>query len=197
MKKKFLSVLLSTITLIAFATNPHTDNIKVNSESSTVKWIGSKISDSHEGTVNIRDGVLNIEHGLLVGGEFNIDMNSILCTDIESPKKNNYFVGHLKNEDFFNVKSFPLVSLKITNAVKGTGNSYKIVADLTIKGITKSISFAADVKINGLNYLAEANIKIDRTKWDIKYNSGNFFKDLGDKLILDEIVFDVFLLSVK
>lgn len=197
MKKIFLSAFISVITLIAFATKPHVDHIKVNTKTSTVKWIGSKISDSHEGTVNIMDGTLHIEHGSLVGGEFNIDMSSIACTDIESPKKNNYFVSHLKNEDFFNVKSFPLVSIKITNAVKGTGNSYKIVADLTIKGITNSISFAADVKVNGLNYLAEANIKIDRTKWDIKYKSGNFFKDLGDKIILDEIVFDVFLLSVK
>jgi hypothetical protein len=44
---------------------------------------------------------------------------------------------------------------------------------------------------------SKAKIKIDRTKWDIIYNSGNFFKDLGDKLILDEIEFDIHLLSAK
>jgi len=70
-------------------------------------------------------------------------------------------------------------------------------SNLTIKGITHPISFAADVNVNGKNFLATAKIKIDRTKWDIKYNSGNYFKDLGDKLILDEIEFDIFLLSVK
>ena len=68
---------------------------------------------------------------------------------------------------------------------------------MTIKGITHSVTFPAKVEINGLNFLATAKIKIDRTKWGIEYNSGNFFKDLGDKLILDEILFDVYLLSVK
>ena len=55
----------------------------------------------------------------------------------------------------------------------------------------------ANVEIKGSNYSATANIKIDRTKWDIIYKSGNFFKDLGDKIILDEIEFDVSLLSVE
>ena len=72
---------------------------------------------------------------------------------------------------------------------------YIIVADLTIKGITHDIEFEADVDIDGLNYQATANIVIDRTKWDIRYNSGKFFKDLGDKLILDKIKFDVSLTS--
>jgi len=124
-------------------------------------------------------------------------MNSISCSDIESEKKNQYLVGHLKNEDFFNVEQFPLATITISKAVKGEGNSYKILADLTIKGITQPVTFQAKVEINGLNFLATAKIKIDRTKWDIKYGSGNFFENLGDKMILDEIEFDVYLLSVK
>ena len=76
-------------------------------------------------------------------------------------------------------------------------SSYTIVADLTIKGITHTIDFVADVNINKLEFSATAKIKIDRTQWDIKYHSGNYFKDLGDKLILDEIEFDISLLSVK
>ena len=198
MKKIFLSLVLSVVTLFAFATKPHTDNIRVNTENSTVKWTGSKISESHEGTINIVKGVLNIEHGTLVGGEIAIDMNTIKNTDIESPKYKEMLEGHLKADDFFNVEAFPLAIIRITNVQKAKeGNMYKIVADLTIKGITLPISFEAEVNVNGLNYLATAKIKIDRTKWGIKYNSGNFFKDLGDKLILDEIEFDIFLLSVK
>jgi len=198
MKNIFLSAILSVITLFAFATKPHIDNIRVNTENSTVKWIGSKVAEHHEGTINIAKGILRIEHGTLVGGEIGIDMNTIKNTDIESPKYKKMLEGHLKSDDFFNVKEFPLAVLNITNAQKvKEGNIYKIVADLTIKGITHSIAFQADINVNGLNYLATAKIKIDRTKWDIKYNSGNFFKDLGDKLILDEIEFDIFLLSVK
>ena len=196
MKKIFLSAILSVITLFAMATEPHVDHVRVNTENSTVKWKGSKISSSHEGTVNILKGTLNIDHGTLVGGQFSIDMQSLATTDM-SEEYNKKLDGHLKNEDFFNVSEFPTASITITNAAKGDGNSYKVVADLTIKGITRPISFAADVNVNGKNFLATAKIKIDRTKWDIKYNSGNYFKDLGDKLILDEIEFDIFLLSVK
>ena len=196
MKKIFLSAILSVLTLFTMAIKPHVDNVRVNTENSTVKWKGSKISSSHEGTVNILKGTLDINHGTLVGGQFSIDMQSLATTDM-SEEYNKKLDGHLKNEDFFNVSEFPTASITITNAVKGEGNSYKVVADLTIKGITRPISFAADVNVNGKNFLATAKIKIDRTKWDIKYNSGNYFKDLGDKLILDEIEFDIFLLSVK
>jgi len=197
MKKILLTTILSVITLFAMAAKPHIDHIRVNSESSTIKWIGSKIASSHEGNVSITKGVLFINHGTLVGGEVSIDMTSISCSDIKSLKKNQYLVNHLKDEDFFNVLEFPTATIKIIHAVKSEGNTYKIVADLTIKGITHPISFDADVNVNGLNFLATAKIKIDRTKWDIRYNSETFFKDLGDKLILDEIEFDIFLLSAK
>ena len=197
MKKTFLTIALAIITTFSFATKPHIDNVRVNAENSTIKWIGSKVASSHEGTVNIQKGMLMIDHGTLVGGQFSIDMTSINNTDIESEEYREKLNGHLKNEDFFNVEDFPLATITITRAAKGEGNSYKIVADLTIKGITHSVTFPAKVEINGLNFLATAKIKIDRTKWDIKYGSGSFFENLGDKMILDEIEFDVYLLSVK
>ena len=197
MKKIFLSAILSVITLFAMATKPHVDHVRVNTENSTVKWKGSKISSSHEGTVNILKGTLNIDHGALVGGQFSIDMNSIKNTDIESEEYSAKLEGHLKNKDFFDVEQFPTATITIINAVKGKENNYTIVANLTIKGITHPISFDANVNVNGINFLATANIKIDRTKWDVTYNSGNFFENLGDYLIKDEIEFDVFLLSAK
>ena len=197
MKKILFSLALSIVTTISFATNLHIDNVRVSSESSTIKWIGSKIASSHEGNVSIQKGTLAIDHGTLVGGEFSIDMNSIVCTDLEPNKGGKKIVKHLKNEDFFNVEEYPLAYVKIIRAVKGSGNTYKIIADLTIKGITKPITFQADVNVNGKNFLATANIKIDRTKWDIQYGSGSFFDNLGDKMILDEIEFDIYLLSVK
>ena len=196
MKKIFLPAVLAIITTFAFATKPHIDNVRVNAENSTIKWIGSKISENHEGTVNIQKGILMIDHGALVGGQFSIDMQSIATTDM-SDKYNKKLDGHLKNEDFFNVEKFPIAIITITKAKKGEGNSYEIIADLTIKGITHSVTFPANVTVNGLNFSATAKIKIDRTKWDIRYGSGSFFENLGDKIILDEIEFDVFLLSVK
>tara|TARA_B100001142_G_scaffold329451_1_gene392826 strand:- start:2489 stop:3079 length:591 start_codon:yes stop_codon:yes gene_type:complete len=195
--KKFLVIVLSCLTFFSFASNPHIVNVDVNVKNSTVKWIGSKITSSHEGNVSIEKGALAIDHGKLNGGSFTINMNSITCSDIESAKKNKYLVDHLKNEDFFNVKDFPFANINITQVLKVKGNTYKIYADLTIKGITHPIIFQADVDINGLNYSARAKIIIDRTKWNIVYKSGSIFKDLGDKFIYDEIEFEIFLLSVK
>ena len=197
MKKIILSLALSILTLISFATKPHTDNVRVDAKSSTVKWIGSKVASAHEGTINILKGTLNIDHGTLVGGQFSIDMNSINNTDIESEEYSAKLEGHLKDEDFFNVEEFPTATITIIKAVKGTENNYSIIANLTIKGITHPITFDANVNVNGINFLATAKIKIDRTKWGIEYKSGNFFKDLGDNIILDEIEFDIFLLSAK
>ena len=197
MKKIFLTTALAIITTFSFATKPHTDNVRVDAKSSTVKWIGSKVASAHEGTINIQKGMLMIDHGTLVGGQFSIDMNSINNTDIESEEYSAKLEGHLKDEDFFNVEEFPTATITIIKAVKGTENNYSIIANLTIKGITHPIAFDANVNINGINFLATAKIKIDRTKWGIEYNSGNFFKDLGDNIILDEIEFDIFLLSAK
>ena len=97
MKKILLSLVLSAATLLSFATKPHIINVRVNPESSTVKWIGSKVASSHEGNVNIQKGYFSIDHGTLVGGEFAIDMNSISCSDIESVEYNKRLVDHLKN----------------------------------------------------------------------------------------------------
>jgi polyisoprenoid-binding protein YceI len=197
MKKIFFTLALAILTTFSFATKPHTDNVRVDAKSSTVKWIGSKVASAHEGTINIQKGMLMIDHGTLVGGQFSIDMNSINNTDIESEEYSAKLEGHLKDEDFFNVEEFPTATITIIKAVKGTENNYSIIANLTIKGITHPIAFDSNVNINGINFLATAKIKIDRTKWGIEYKSGNFFKDLGDNIILDEIEFDIFLLSAK
>lgn len=197
MKKILLSLVLCFAIIFAFAIKPHVDNVRVSSSNSTIKWTGSKIASSHEGNVNIAKGVLAIEHGNLVGGEFSIDMNSIICTDLKADKGGNKIVKHLKNEDFFNVEEFPLAIIRIVRAEKSEGNMYDILAELTIKGITNPIKFQANVDVNGKNFQATANMKIDRTKWDVKYGSGSFFDNLGDKAILDKIEFDIFLLSVK
>ena len=117
MKKIFFTVALAILTTFSFATKPHIDNVSVNTKNSTIKWIGSKISSNHEGTVNILKGALNIDHGTLVGGQFSIDMQSLSTTDM-SEEYNKKLDGHLKNEDFFNVSEFPTALVTITSAKK-------------------------------------------------------------------------------
>jgi hypothetical protein len=197
MKKILFLITLSIFTFSAIATKPHTDHVRVDIHKSTVKWKGSKITEGHEGFIQIQKGVLMIEHGTLVGGQISFNMKTITNSDIESEKYKAMLEGHLKSDDFFDVDKYPLSTISITKATKTEGNNYSIVADLSIKGITHSITFDAEVDIRKIAFFAKAKIKIDRTKWDIKYNSGNFFKDLGDKLILDEIEFEIALLSAK
>ena len=202
MKKIMLLVTLSIFTLFAIATKPHIDYVKVDIHKSTIKWKGSKVTEGHEGLIQIEEGFLMIDHGTLVGGQIDINMNSISNTDMEGRMKAR-IEGHLKSDDFFYVEKFPISTLKISEVIKDSStegdmaSSYTIVADLTIKEITNTIEFVADININRNQFSATAKIKIDRTEWDIKYNSGNYFKDLGDKLILDAIEFDISLVSVK
>ena len=208
-------ILLSFLIISTFACTNNTDNhnrsevdyesygdssslfdLKIDPQLSNIKWIGSKVTESHYGTINIDRGVLQInEGGELVGGEFVIDMNSLLCTDIENEKYKKKLEDHLKDEDFFDVSNFPNSGIKITAVDKVDAESYNITAELSIKDITHSINFDANIIKQESNYEVTANFKIDRTKWDVQYNSGNFFENLGDKLILDEIEFNVYLIS--
>ena len=197
MTKKILILSLSFLSLMSFTTMLNQDHVKVNIEASTVKWIGSKITSSHEGDIKISSGKLVLEDGMLVGGEFVIDMTSMVCTDLKPNEGGDKLVKHLKADDFFGVEKHPTSTLKITNVSHVSASNYLITADLTIKGITHPVDFNADVKINNTAYLATATLVFDRTKYGIEYNSGSFFDNLGDYLILDDITLELFLLSVK
>jgi polyisoprenoid-binding protein YceI len=167
----------------------------VDAAKSTVNWKGEKVTGEHVGFINIKSGDLEIKDGQLVGGEFVIDMASIESTDLTGEYKGK-LEGHLKSDDFFGVATYPIASLNITK-VKATNKngSYEVTADLTIKDITKSITFTTTlVNTEGLIY-ANSNIIIDRSEYDVKYGSGSFFDDLGDKTIYDDFTLTVNLVT--
>ena len=147
-----------------------------------ILWKGSKVvPDSHEGTLNISKGTLTFEGDTFTGGTFTVDMNSIVCTDLSGgPAKR--LVGHLKSDDFFGVEEHPEATLVITNAEKTEGG-YNVTGDFTIRGITHAEKFV--LKLNGNK--ATADLEIDRSKYNVKFRSGTFFENLGDKLIKDEL----------
>ena len=187
---KNLFFVLISISLFSF-TNPGEITTKtVNTTESKVMWKGYKVTGEHAGTINLKSGSLEFEHSQLVGGEFVIDMNSMVCTDMPAgPGKK--LVGHLSSPDFFNIAEHGTASFKITKAVAYADNDYKVVGDLTIKGITNKIKFIAKV-VDGN---AKANITIDRTDFDIKYGSGSFFEGLADKTIYDEFDLEIALVT--
>ena len=176
---------LAVAAIVAFITfsfttlNEGEKEIKI--ENSKVVWKGYKVTGSHQGTINLNSGSLQFSEDKLIGGEFVIDMTTITNTDLSGEYKGK-LEGHLKSDDFFGVEKNPTATL-IFKKVKSTGkNSYKITGDLSIKGITNSVTFDLSVYGNKAN----ASLKIDRTKFDVKYGSTSFFDNLKDKAIYDE-----------
>jgi len=154
---------------------------KIDVAKSNINWVGKKVTGEHKGTVAFKSGTLVFKKNVLTGGNFTVDMTSLTATDLtgEYLGKLN---GHLKSEDFFGTEKFPTSTLVFkTIATKGKG-VYTVTADLTIKGITKPVTFDLTVKGN----TATTAFNVDRTKYDIKYNSKSFFESIGDKAIYDE-----------
>lgn len=153
----------------------------VKTESSKIIWKGYKVTGSHEGTINLKEGFLDFDGTKLVGGSFTVDMASLSSTDLSGDYKNK-LDGHLKSDDFFGVANHPTATL-VFKKVQATGkNSYKVTADLTIKGKTNPVVF--DFSVYGSK--ANASLKVDRSLYDVRYGSGSFFDNLGDKTIYDE-----------
>ncbi len=179
---KLFFVAFISLTLFAFTTQITKE---VNTESSVVKWTGYKVTGQHEGTIMIKKGSLTFKNNVLVGGKFVIDMSTINTTDLEGDYKKK-LDGHLKDDDFFGVEKHKTASLVFTS-LKQNGTNYIVNADLTIKGITNKVKFKMQVLENS----AIADLKIDRTKYDIKYGSASFFDDLKDRAIYDEFDLNV------
>ena len=170
-------------------------NFKANTHKSLINWTGKKIAGIHTGTINLSAGNLEVENGKIVGGSFDIDTHSIVVTNIEDPKTNAQFAGHLFSDDFFSVDKFPTANFTIINATPIDGNTCKIDGLLTIKGTTHSLSFEAKVDVQENTVSAAGEIIVDRTKYGIKFGSGNFFKSLGDNLIYNDFTLDMNLVA--
>lgn len=180
-KNQFILVLAFLFAASGMAFANEDDKKEVDVEKSTVTWKAYKVTGSHTGTVALSSGALVFDNGTLSGGEFVVDMTSLVCTDLEGEYKGK-LEGHLKSDDFFSVANHPSAKIIFTS-VEATGkNSYEVTGDLTIKGITKPIAF--DLSVYGSK--ATASLKVDRAQYDVRYGSGSFFENLGDKTIYDE-----------
>lgn len=163
-------------------------NYQINTAESRLAWHGAKIvGNSHTGTAPLRSGSLQVRAGKLSGGEFIVDLATLKSDEGIEGLEN-----HLKSADFFDVAAYPEAKLVITEVKDGdSAGLYQVMADLTIKGVTAPVSFLAKVQGEGEVLIATTEFKIDRTVWGLKYGSGKFFQDLGDKVISDDIEFNV------
>jgi polyisoprenoid-binding protein YceI len=192
--KKVFSTLIMAIGFVGFISASNTPaSITVDATKSVISWKAYKVTGSHEGTISLNSGELLHTDGRLSGGTFDINMSSIAVTDLEGGMKGK-LEGHLKSPDFFSVEEFPTGTLNITNVTsRGKVGEYKITADLTLKGITKPIKFNA-VEEGGT---FTADITVDRAEYNVRYGSGSFFDNLGDKTIYDEFELTVSLVTSK
>lgn len=180
-------------------------SFKIDAGASKIDWIGSKLSGSqHTGTIALQGGEVFVTDNALTGGKFIVDMNTITVTDLTDAEMKGNLEAHLKGataenaDHFFNVSQFSTSSFEITNVAEENGNQM-IEGNLTIKGTTHNIKFPANVSITANEVVLNSEeFEIDRTRWNVNYNSGSVIKDLaGDKVINDNIKLAVTVKAVK
>ncbi|MFY0626055.1 MAG: YceI family protein [Reichenbachiella sp.] len=181
-----------TLLMLTFTSEENTTSSSINAAESSIVWTATKITGSHTGNIQISNGSLNFEGDQLIGGEFTADMTSINTTDLEGEWKDK-LDGHLKSDDFFGVEKFPTSTFKITSVKLKEGSTYQITGDFTIKGISQTVTFPAEVDAAAKS--AVATVTLDRTKFNVRYGSSSFFDNLGDKAISDEFTLGIKIVS--
>ena len=154
----------------------------VDAASSELYWKGEKPTGTHNGTVKLISGGLSIESGALTGGEFVIDMSTIVDSDGSAKLE-----GHLKSADFFDIEKYPTSKFVITS-VETKDDKLAVTGNLTVKDVTKSITIPAVVsETDGVVEFKSETFMVNRADFNVKYGSKSFFDNLKDKFINDEM----------
>ncbi|WP_299123078.1 YceI family protein [uncultured Winogradskyella sp.] len=187
MKKRIVLIACTTLSIVySYAQNEISKTLEIDTKKSELKWSGEYAFyfGGHNGTISFEEGYFIKNDDVISGGEFIIDMTSIVCNDIDDEEANEGLIDHLKNEDFFNVEKFKTAKLVITSVEYHDNTRIKVYANLTIKNITLPINFQAEVDYEKQQMTTK--FKIDRQRWGIDYNS-----KLRDGAIADGIGFEV------
>ena len=150
-------ILLTVVSILIGFNIQGQETYQISQENSTIEWVGEKVSGAHSGYINLQNAFFLLKKKI-VGGEFNIDMNSIKCTDIENPAYAAKLEEHLKDPDFFNSSKYPTSNFKITNIIFD-GTSYMITGNITIKEISQEITFPAKFENDEDLFHANATLK--------------------------------------
>lgn len=177
----------------------HTGNEKyfmIDTKESVVTWKGSSLNglNTQTGYIYISKGELMIENGQLMGGIIEVDMNTI---EDKNHGTDNNLVNHLKDPDFFEVIKFPFSTIAITKVASINDENKNITGNLTIKGITHSVTFPAQIEVKDGIVKANAKLVIDRTKWDVRYKSAKFYDNLANQTMSDSIEYHIKIVAQK
>lgn len=194
MKKLNLIIVLTSCAMFVNAQTTSSSSeelLMINPSKSKIKWFGEYAFyfGGHDGKIDLKEGYFIKTNGSITGGLFVIDMNTIKSLDMDKEDARKDLDNHLKNEDFFEVNTYPTAKIEFTKVTYESDTQLKIFANLTIKNMTKPINFYADVDYK--KELMTTKFKIDRTLWGITYNSKEIEGKLKDGLISDAIGFEV------
>ena len=165
--------------------NLNYEAVNVDVTASVLNWKGSKPTGSHNGTVALKSGNLDVKNGLLNGGVFVVDLTTIKNLDMAGSNGAAKIEGHLKGDDFFDVEKYPTSTFTITK-VKKDGSKLAVTGNLQIKDVTKSITIPAMISTeSGVTVFKSEVFNINRADFNVKYGSKSFFDNLKDKFIDD------------
>lgn len=205
MRKLFLIIGATSLLSVACVSNPEGEKVETNeagevltangtdltvdTDASTLEWTGRKVSGTHHGEIDIKSGTIHVMGDQITAGHVIVEMESLENFDLEGEWKTK-LEDHLKSDDFFHTEKFPEAKIEITN-VEGSGvGTITVSANLTIKDITKNITFKAEVnEISESSLEATADFNIERFNWEITYPGKS------DDLISKEINFKIKLVA--
>jgi polyisoprenoid-binding protein YceI len=160
----------------------------ITPQNSKVEFIGSKVTGSHNGSFQRFNG--EIDH---IGDDptkghvrIDIDMSSV---NTEDPKLTN----HLKTPDFFDVAKFPQAQF-VSTAIKAGGDrgaSHTVTGNLTLHGITKSVTFPATITVTPDTATVDSSFAVNRKDFGIVYAGA------ADDLIRDDVVMKLTIRATK
>jgi polyisoprenoid-binding protein YceI len=145
-------------------------------EGSTIGFVGSKVTGSHDGGFNTFSGDITLVGQNPVGSSV-----SLLIDTTSMWADNDRLTGHLKSGDFFDVESHPEASFESTG-IEAADSGFMVTGNLNLHGVTKSISFPADIEVSAEGVKATAEFSIKRFDFEIVY------KGKADDLIRDDVV---------
>lgn len=183
------SIIFTTVSLLASCAMAEV--FQIDPLASQVEWkAGKKTGSYHQGTIQVKRGEVQSDaKGVLKSAQVVIDMKTISNDDLKpTPDYQAKLVGHLASDDFFKVDKFPEASFKL-NSIQlqpGSKDQYLVKGELTIIGITNPVEFPATLVFDKNTLTGQAELKIERLNWGLKYGSGSLFKSLtADKIIND------------
>lgn len=186
-----------TISLLLMMAQPaaHTQQLQpthqLDIKKSKMLWNTGKFMGGHSGYLLFNAGSLSFSPaGEPLNGVFSMDMNSLRSTDNPVEENRKKTDASLRMPDFFDAVKYPTSSIHVKKITRiGSSNNFKVLGDLTIKGITNPVLFTAtiDTKVNTTRITG--NVDIQRQLWNIdskpKENSVNLMTGLKESLVPD------------